>query len=63
MAWNYMPQKIKHRKRNEKNKYMETKKNQWVKHELKEEIKEYLEANASENTIKQNLQNATKQFL
>ena len=39
---------------------METKKNQWVKHELKEEIKEYLEANANENTIKQNLQNATK---
>ena len=38
---------------------METKKNQWVKHELKEEIKEYLEA----NTIKQNLQNATKEVL
>ena len=38
-------------------------KNQWVKEEIKEEIKKYLETNDNENTIIQNLWEAAKAVL
>ena len=34
--------------------------NQWVTEEIKEEIKKYLETNVNENTMIQNLWNASK---
>ena len=38
-------------------------KNQWVKEEIKEEIKKYLETNDNENTTTQNLWDAAKAIL
>ena len=38
-------------------------KNQWVNHEMKEEIKKYLETNDKENTTIQNLGYAAKAVL
>ena len=38
-------------------------KNQWVKEEIKEEIKKYLETNDNENTIIHNLWDAAKAVL
>ena len=55
-----MKLEIKHRKRNEKeliawrlNNTLQ--KNQWIKEEIKKEIKKYLETNDNENTALQNL--------
>ena len=38
-------------------------KNQWVKEEIKKEIKKYLKTNDNENTTTQNLWDATKAVL
>ena len=38
-------------------------KNEWVNHEIEEEIKKYMEANENENTIVQTLWDATKAVL
>ena len=44
-------------------KYHTTKKNQWIKHEIKEEIKKYMETNENENTAVQNLWDTGKAVL
>ena len=37
--------------------------NEWVNQEIKEEIKKYMETNGNENTMVQNLWDATKMVL
>ena len=64
-----MKLEINHRKRNEKktitwrlNKML-LKKNLWVNHEAKEDIKKYLETNDNEDTTTQNLWDVAKTVL